>query len=270
MTTQNIAIPSVSVINNHAVTTSLAVAGFFGKRHDNIIRSIDNLKPDLDPVFYALNFEEIQNQVDLGLGRARLDRAFNLTKDGFMLLVMGFTGKQAMQFKIAYINRFNEMENALHNPLALTNGQHYVVAKDGVVIFHKVLSDRTAKGYLQHKPTQECEHALGLMKSLQDVAKLSGDISYGQVRDGIRQLLIHLGQYQPYEQVRPAIIVLEAAERMMCRLWTMIDEAGFRAALVESYAKKGLPLKDYEHDTVTHIRQILSKGSMAVQLPHYQ
>ena len=149
MTTQNIAIPSVSVINNHAVTTSLAIAGFFGKRHDNIIRSIDNLKPDLDPVFYALNFEEIQNQVDLGMGRARLDRAFNLTKDGFMLLVMGFTGKQAMQFKIAYINRFNEMESALHNPLALTNGQHYVVAKDGVVIYHKVLSDRTAKGYLQ-------------------------------------------------------------------------------------------------------------------------
>lgn len=105
--------PQVSIINNVAKTTSIAVADFFKKLHKNVLKAIDNLKADLDPVFYALNFELIQNQVDLGMGRTRLDRAYEMTKDGFTLLALGFTGKEALAFKVAYINRFNEMEAAL-------------------------------------------------------------------------------------------------------------------------------------------------------------
>ena len=105
--------PQVSIINNVVKTTSIAVAGFFKKLHKNVLKAIDSLKADLDPAFYALNFELIQNQVDLGMGRTRLDRAYEMTKDGFTLLALGFTGKEALAFKVAYIQRFNDMEATL-------------------------------------------------------------------------------------------------------------------------------------------------------------
>jgi len=41
-----------------------------------------------------------------------------ITRDGFMLLAMGFTGKKAMQFKLAYIEAFNQMEQELKEGLA--------------------------------------------------------------------------------------------------------------------------------------------------------
>lgn len=149
--------------------------------------------------------------------------------------------------------------------LVLSNGQHYVVAKDGVVIFHKVLSDRTAKNYLP-KPTATSP-CLG---DLQNLPKLADKVDYNQIRAALRQLVQIVGHHQPYSQVRPAVIVLETVEQLLIRMWTMIDEAKFRATLVENYAKKGQPLKDYEHDTVRHINQILSKNMMTVQLPSYQ
>lgn len=57
-----------------------------------------------------------------------------------------------MQFKIAYINRFDEMETALKQPknqLSLKDGQHFVVAKDGVVLYHKTLSQVVGKEALK-------------------------------------------------------------------------------------------------------------------------
>lgn len=73
MTTSQGILPPVAIINNHVVTTSKAIAEFFNKRHDNILRTIDSLKADCESGWYALNFEEIQNQIDLGRGRSRLD-----------------------------------------------------------------------------------------------------------------------------------------------------------------------------------------------------
>lgn len=256
------AIPSVSVVKNHAITTSKDVAAFFGKRHDNIIRAIENFKSDLDADFYALNFEEIQNQVDLGMGRTRLDRGFNITKDGFTLLVMGFTGKQAMQFKIAYINRFNELEAALRSPLALTDGQHFVVAKDGVVIYHKPLSERTSRRYLQPRviqqlPTPEYQQALKLLDQLQSAPAMTGDVDYRQVQDALRRLLALLGRVEPYRRVAPAIVTLEAADRLLTRLWTMIDESRFRISMVQNNATAGQPLTEGSLHTIQNIRHIL-------------
>lgn len=153
MTTSNAiatSIPTVSIVNNQAKTSSKAVAEFFGKRHSHILEKIESL--DCSPEFASANFSAHVEIIKAGAVE-RESKYYEMTKNGFVFLVMGFTGKRAAQFKEAYIARFDEMETALHNPLALTDGQHYVVAKDGVVIYHKVLSDRTAKNYLQ--PTIE-------------------------------------------------------------------------------------------------------------------
>ena len=102
----------VQVKNSQTITTTEFVAQAFKKRHDNIIRDIENLLSDIDPAFAAQNFKAVERVQKTGFGE-RATRAYELTKDGFMLLVMGFTGKAALAIKIAYIQAFNAMAAAL-------------------------------------------------------------------------------------------------------------------------------------------------------------
>ena len=98
----------VAVENEHAVTTSLRVAEVFGKRHADVLRAVSKLECSED--FRERNFALIQKISDLGNGRTRKDPMYYITRDGFMFLVMGFTGKTAAKWKEAYIKAFNEME----------------------------------------------------------------------------------------------------------------------------------------------------------------
>jgi len=82
----------------------LKIAETFGKRHDNVIRKLESL--DLPKSFNALNFEPVKYIDSKGEKRPM----YNVTRDGFTFLVMGFTGKKAANFKIAYIEAFNKME----------------------------------------------------------------------------------------------------------------------------------------------------------------
>ena len=93
------------------------VAQFFEKRHDHVLRDVENL--------IAPKFGEIEESVS-GLSQAfikrnfalssykdnrgRSQKAYAMTRDGFTMLVMGYTGQKAMRFKEQYIRRFNEME----------------------------------------------------------------------------------------------------------------------------------------------------------------
>lgn len=83
------------------------VAQIFGKQHKNVIRDIENL--ECSEEFSRLNFEPAKYKDEQGKPRP----CYQMTRDGFTLLVMGFTGKKAMKFKEAYILRFNEMESRL-------------------------------------------------------------------------------------------------------------------------------------------------------------
>lgn len=87
-----------------ARANSLMVAKMFGKHHDKVVRDIENL--DCSAEFNAANFGVIKYTDS----RGRKQRAYAMTRDGFVFLVMGYRGKKAAQFKEAYIKRFNEME----------------------------------------------------------------------------------------------------------------------------------------------------------------
>lgn len=99
--------PQVTVENGRAVTTSVAVAEYFGKRHDNVIQKIKLL--DCSSEFNALNFKDVTYTDAKGEKRP----AYQITKNGFVFLVMGFTGKRAAAFKEIYIAEFDRMENEL-------------------------------------------------------------------------------------------------------------------------------------------------------------
>lgn len=95
------------------MASSLDVANVFGKEHYNVLRDIENLLKDIPEDWQQLNFEFMSYDVKIGNGATRKDPMYLLTRDAFTLLAMGFTGKKAMQFKIAYIEAFNAMEKAL-------------------------------------------------------------------------------------------------------------------------------------------------------------
>lgn len=97
----------VTIKNKEPVTDSLRISESFDKRHDHLLRDIDSLKddvPNFGEMFIESNIPDFYN---------RTRRIYYMTKDGFTLLAMGFTGKKAMKFKLQYINAFNKMEEQI-------------------------------------------------------------------------------------------------------------------------------------------------------------
>ncbi|EES5393004.1 peptidase [Escherichia coli] len=103
--------PEIAIVDGQAVTSSLAVADFFSKRHDDVLKKIRIL--DCSPEFCARNFAETSILVRQPNGGTRKLPCYQITRDGFAFLAMGFTGKRAARFKEAYINAFNLMEKSL-------------------------------------------------------------------------------------------------------------------------------------------------------------
>ncbi len=101
----------VSIQNGKPATTSKVIADTFGKRHADVIRAVKNLECTKE--FNERNYAFIQIDVNLGDGRMRQDPAYSITKDGFMFLAMGFTGKEAAKWKEQFITAFNTMESEL-------------------------------------------------------------------------------------------------------------------------------------------------------------
>lgn len=102
---------AVAVSDGKVTTTSLKIAEVFGKRHDDVMRAVELLQvPDS---FKKRNFAELEIPYKNGLGKTVMRKAYSITRDGFTLLVMGFTGAAAMRFKIAYLEEFNRMEAEL-------------------------------------------------------------------------------------------------------------------------------------------------------------
>ena len=105
--------PHLLMVGMKAMTTSLVVAKHFGKRHDNVLRDIDRLLGACSAELRHLNFEESIRQVPGPNGAVRQERSYRMTRDGFSMLVMGFTGGKAVKWREAYIDAFNRMEQAL-------------------------------------------------------------------------------------------------------------------------------------------------------------
>lgn len=99
----------IKTVNKEEVTvvTSLDVAETFEKRHDHVLRDVEKLKKDIP------NFGEMFFETTMPDTYGRNQKAFLMNRDGFTLLVMGYTGEKAMKFKLAYIKQFNAMEQAL-------------------------------------------------------------------------------------------------------------------------------------------------------------
>lgn len=116
--------------NGQPFCDSLQVAETFGKSHDMILRDVRRLLEKCGRDFGHPNFAESSYKNSQNKKQPK----YLLSKDGFTLLVMGYTGQKAMQFKIAYINRFNQMENFIKSLLATK--EEFPAFTDAVLMAH--------------------------------------------------------------------------------------------------------------------------------------
>lgn len=96
----------IKKIDGELVVTSRQVAEDFGKEHKNVVRAIENLTAQnsaVKNIMIESKFEHRGNEYT----------EYLLTRDGFSLLVMGFTGSKALEWKLKYIEAFNQMEQAI-------------------------------------------------------------------------------------------------------------------------------------------------------------
>ena len=130
---QIIAANAFKVIEGRPVTSSRIVAEYFGKQHHHVVRDIRTLisqKPDLER---NANFGECSETINLANGATRQVPFFWMDRKGFSLLAMGFTGAKALDFKCAFYDQFERMEEALRAPsdqsALITTTEQYEIRK---------------------------------------------------------------------------------------------------------------------------------------------
>lgn len=101
-------LPIVFERGHKVLASSVDVADYYGKRHDNIIRDIRKLI-EQEPSLGLLNFEESNYLNEQGKSQP----CFYMDRTGFSVLVFGFTGIKATKFKVAYCRAFDSMEAKL-------------------------------------------------------------------------------------------------------------------------------------------------------------
>lgn len=117
----------VTVYNHQLVTDSRKVAAHFNKRHDHVIRDIDTLvgglpkNGDTQRMFHKTTYVNAQNGQTYPM--------YLMNRDGFSLLVMGFTGQKALEWKLKFLAAFNEMDKILHSVPKVSPNPHYRTRK---------------------------------------------------------------------------------------------------------------------------------------------
>lgn len=102
----------VRLSGDRLIVSSLDISNHFGKQHKNVLQAIDGL--ECSETFRRLNFQPtVYHRPNPSGGKGIEARMFEITRDGFVFLCMGFTGQQAAVWKERYIEAFNQMEAAL-------------------------------------------------------------------------------------------------------------------------------------------------------------
>ena len=134
----------LSTQNGEPVASSRQIAESFEKNHRDVLRAVDGLKEDVR------NFAQMFFETETPDSYGRPQRTYLLNRDGFSLLVMGFTGKAALEWKLKYIAAFNEMEKRLAARPQLSRAelmaQALIAAHDELEHKDKQIAELTPKG----------------------------------------------------------------------------------------------------------------------------
>lgn len=133
------------------VTTTQTVAKYFGKQHHHVVQRIEKL--ECSEHFLTSNFQLVHYE-----HRGNLYKSYQMTKDGWMFLVMGFTGKKAAAIKESFIQAFNWMADQL-----LKRAMNYDHIRNMLILEYRQekgiasLAGRTLQRWQVKKPVIEDE-----------------------------------------------------------------------------------------------------------------
>lgn len=152
----------VLITDGKPTASSKAIADFFGKNHRDVLRDISNL--DCSDEFRERNFalssyRSVQNK--------KLP-CYEMTKDGFCFLAMGFTGKEAAKWKEAFINAFNQMEALLKTGSGMMEQINQAIS---IMEQDKDVASKCGKGLVAWKKVKK-EHVKQIER-LKDAAQLT-------------------------------------------------------------------------------------------------
>ena len=159
--------------NNQMLVSSLEVAKNFGKEHKNVLQTIGNLVAENSATKSMIYETSYKN-------RGRQYPMYYMNRDGFSLLVMGFTGKEALEWKMKYIQAFNEMEQKLNNPEFLVQRtMEYLKSRcDALLLENKVQSQQIA----ELKPKASYYDVVLNCKDLLSISVIAKDYGWSAIR----------------------------------------------------------------------------------------
>ena len=103
---------NVQQVDGQLLVSSREIATNFEKQHKHVIEKIENTRAENSAI------QEMFIESTYIASNGKTNKEFLITRDGFSLLVMGFTGSKAMNWKLRYIEAFNKMEQQLKNPFS--------------------------------------------------------------------------------------------------------------------------------------------------------
>lgn len=152
--------------NDEPVCSSLQVAEKFGKEHRNVLQNVDNLIAE-NPAVKSM-FKLSSYKADNGQSY----RQFYMNRDGFSLLVMGFTGKKALDWKLQYIKAFNQMEKFIREKQTQT----WIETRKAGKLTRKAETD-IIKNLVEYAKTQGSQHADKLYMTYSKLANKMAGVS---------------------------------------------------------------------------------------------
>jgi len=170
------------------VVSSRIVAENFGKRHDAVLRDIENIRSNLHK-FEEIDIENYFIPSTYTDSRNRNYPEYLLTRDGFTLLTMGWTGEKAMRFKVAYINEFNRMEQELKNNLPADPRKLLAAA---LIEANKIIEEQD-KAIAVMKPKAEFYDAVAGSKNAIDIGSAAKVLDMGIGRNKLFEILRNKG-----------------------------------------------------------------------------
>ena len=193
----------VFIKNDTPLTTSHTVAEQFDKKHKHVLEDIRQIlaaENSATKFFFETSFNN----------RGKQYPEYLMTRDGFALLAMGFTGKKALEFKLKFIDAFNRMEQALSVP-QIERDARWLETRQGTKISHRPFTDaikllishlrqhgeKREDGYIYGHLTNIMQNACGVRRGQRDNAPVANLNKLDQVQSMIANLILQLIANRP-------------------------------------------------------------------------
>ena len=199
-------------VNGEVTANSRDVAERFDKQHKHVLDKITQLEAEIQPAENSARYFIRSEYVDLK-GESR--KEYLLSRDGFSLIVMGFTGKKALEWKLKYIEAFNKMEEAIHKSLnskdaailAIVNADGDIQRAMAISDFEKVVTRPLVQALEEQKDLVNFANKVSVANNTIDMGKMAKllheknniDIGRNRLFEILRSKKILMSDNTPYQ-----------------------------------------------------------------------